>query len=853
MQRIVLPLFVFGLWILLASASVAADSDVTRQPNVLFVSIDDLNDWVGFLNGHPQVKTPNMDRLAARGVVFTDAHCAAPICGPSRSAVMSGRQPYHTGLYTNASNIKALSAAIKRDPSIQTLPSCFRDNGYQTFGAGKLFHGGVPKNTFDDYGPNHSSGGRSGGPFAELSSPAQRPSNLVTHGDLKVMLPLNRMPDDRPWGSSNTFDWGPVDLPPEEFSDGKVTNWAIEKLKALSQQVPADGQSPKPFFLGVGFFRPHQPLFNPKRFHDMYPPDQVQLPPHLDPTLANDLSDIGFVGQEYATRSATSGNHATVARYGRWNEAVSSYLASVSFVDDLLGRILDTLDASPFANNTHIVLWSDHGFHLGEKQHWGKATGWQRATQVPLVIVPARNSVDGFQPGGRCDRPVNLLDIYPTLVEACALPKQESLDGTSLVPLLAKPDAEPQRTTVTTWARGNHSVYTSDWHLMHYFDGTKELYSRSTDANEWTNVAEKNPDVIKSLGELVPQNDDIRLCVRMGPWKAIFPKKGSVMGDEPLLFETLFENQVEERKAETKKFPQIMAHITGYLRTVRLSSKYVTIPDMPLADLKSRLAKGGVVIEGGAIENVKAWHAVRPSEGLVYKGTNANGSGAVFITLESRTKDVRLPRLNNPVVKAYLASDSERTPLDIRPMTDEWAVVLPKDCPVQDVIVLETSEAPHLPIVPQVVSPNADGVYDLKAHQALVYGKKLCYEPLPHKNTIGYWVHATDWAQWHLRVDTPGTFEIEILQGCGTGQGGSQVAVHLVPAYPTVAEFENPAANSETKFTVEDTGHFQKFTWRNIGTLTASRRGWYVLQLKPIKIAKNAVMDCRAMKLTRTP
>ena len=571
----------------------------------------------------------------------------------------------------------------------------------------------------------------------------------------------------------------------------------------------------------------------------MYPPDQVELPPHL----VDDLQDVHAVGKEYARRAATSGSHATVVRYGRWNEAVSSYLASVSFVDDLLGQILDTLDATPFADNTHIVLWSDHGFHLGEKEHWGKATGWQRSTHVPLVIVPAKkNSIDGFQPGGRCDRPVNLLDLYPTLVEACSLPPRDNLDGKSLVPLLANPQAEPDRTTVTTWARGNHSVYTPDWHLMHYFDGTKELYSRSTDVHEWKNVAQQEVQTVKRLEQLVPRNDDVQLFVRMGPWKAVFPKPDSPMGDQPLLFETEFENQIEERVSEADKFDYILGHISGYLRTARLASKYVTIPDQPLAELKSRLTIANI-----KYEDVSSWHKLRPTQGLVYKSNNA-----VFIKLESASSsEIRMPRLNNSVSKCYLASNASKTPLAIRPMTTEWEIKLPTNRPDQDVLVLETVGEPHLPLVPQPVEPSANGSYDLPAHQALVYGKKICYEPTPGKNTIGYWVNPSDWAQWQLRVDEPGTFEVEILQGCGEGQGGSSVAVHLVPAYPTVSEFENPAAASKLQFAVKDTGHFQNFQWRSIGKLTAGHDGFYVLQLKPMKKAKNAIMDCRAMRLTR--
>ncbi|MDB4614481.1 sulfatase [bacterium] len=833
MRHLFLTLSAFSI---LAATSMANSLQAADRPNVLFISIDDLNDWVGFLDGHPDVKTPNMDRLAARGIIFTDAHCAAPICGPSRCAVMTGRRPNNTGLYTNAANIKALTKVIAKDPTIQTLPGYFRNHGYRTLGAGKLFHNGHPKGVFDDYGPTHSSGGRSGGPFKELDSAAQRPAQLFKQHNIEVMLPLNKMPDDRPWGSSNTFDWGPVDLPASDFSDGKVTQWALQELATMGDD---SSDRSKPFFLGVGFFRPHQPLFNPKKFHDLYPPDSIRLPE----TETDDLNDIDPVGLEYALRAATSGTHATVQQYGRWREAISSYLASVSFVDSLIGQILDQLDRSPFADNTHIVLWSDHGFHVGEKQHWGKATGWHRATHVPLVIVPANDSrTRSFTPG-RCSEPVNLVDLYPTLVEACGLPPVDGLDGNSLVPLMAKPATKAADAhTVTTWARGNHSVYTRDWHYMHYFDGSRELYSRKNDANEFKNVAHKpeNRGVVSRLSHLAPQDDDVVRFVRSGPWKAVFPKPGAPMGDEPLLFETGFENQIEERSAETERFAYVLEPIKAYLTSANLGSKYVTLPDFQLRDLKQRLKDAKITTP-----IITSWHKLRPSEGLAYKSDNA-----VYIKLDTADgKKIKLPRLNNPVTKAYLASDTSQKPLDITPKPTEWIIPLPKTRQTKDVLVIETVGEPYLPIVPQVTEATTDDEFQLPAHRALVYGEKLCYEPLPHKNTVGYWVNKTDWAQWRIKIDKPGTYEIRIQQGCGKGQGGSKVDVHLHPAYPSVQEFKSPPDESTFQFTVEDTGHFQNFKWRTIGQLTAERTGWYSLQLKPNQIAKNAVMDVRAMSL----
>ena len=534
-------------------------------PNVLFIAIDDLNDWVGFLDGHPQARTPNMDRLARRGVIFTNAHCTAPICGPSRAAVMTGLQPYHTGLYTNAANL------TRRRTDLVTLPRFFKEHGYQVMGTGKLFHGKAPKNAFHEYGPTSDSGGASGGPFTkeELATRKQNPTHRVDRGpgQLQAVLPLNRMPCDRNYRSSNTFDWGPVDVTDEEMSDGLVNQWAIKQLKRRHE---------KPFFLGVGYFRPHQPLFAPRKYHQMFPPDKVQLPK----VLANDLADLGKVGRDYGLVAATSGLHKTVVDYQQWKPAVSSYLACVTFVDTLLGRLLDALDQGPYAKNTWIVLWSDHGWHLGEKEHWGKATGWERASHVPLLIVPPRSAAPkGFQPGTRSERMVSLIDLFPTLVDACQLKPVPPLDGKSLLPLVRQPTAAWPAATVITWARGNHAVQTDRWRYMHYYDGSQELYDHRTDPLEWHNLADRVEfqQQKQQLQKWVPGNADVEHFVRMGKWKAVFPTRGSHLGNKPLLFDTEYRNGIEERTSVAEEYPEIVRKINQRVQAANQPEKYLTV------------------------------------------------------------------------------------------------------------------------------------------------------------------------------------------------------------------------------------------------------------------------------------
>jgi arylsulfatase A-like enzyme len=259
------------------------------------------------------------------------------------------------------------------------------------------------------------------------------------------------------------------------MGDGKITGWAVERLER-----PAD----RPFLLCVGYYRPHIPLFAPRRYFELYPEATTLLPRVLD----TDLDDLGETGRRWALDAVTAGAHKTVIAHGQWRAAVAAYLACVSFVDAQIGRLLDALDASPHRDNTVIALWGDHGWHLGEKQHWGKWTGWERATRVPLVIVPAPSNPPGARTGALCNRPVSLVDLFPTLVELCGLPALGDIDGRSLVPLVQDPIRET-RPVVTTFDYQNYSVRTDRWRLIHYQDGSEELYDHAADPDEWHNLA----------------------------------------------------------------------------------------------------------------------------------------------------------------------------------------------------------------------------------------------------------------------------------------------------------------------------------------------------------------------------
>ena len=453
--------------------SSANPQGVSSQTNILYITIDDLNDWIGCLDGHPQVKTPHIDRLAERGLLFTNAHCVVPACSGSRAANWSGLLPIHNGVYGNGQKIE------RTMPDAELLPLDLKKQGYITMGTGKLLHG-KSQRMFDEYGPDYDKWMPILPDERTISEKELKDSSPYVRHEiprLGITMPLNQMPRDRQRGSRtiDSFDWGPIDRPDEEWTDTESADWAVEKL---SQKYD------KPFMLAVGFYRPHQPLWVPKRFHDMYPPDSVVLPEL--PT--DDLDDLSPTARELARYALTSGAHSTVVENSQWRNAVSAYLACISFVDEQVGKVLDALDRSDYANNTMIVLWSDHGWQLGEKEHWGKFTAWERSTRVPLIIAPKKNATrKGFLPGKRSQQPVSLIDVYPTVIDMLGLKKRSDLDGNSLTSLLANPNTHWPHIALSTVGRGTHTVRVSRWRYIRYFDGSEELYDHQNDPNEWSN------------------------------------------------------------------------------------------------------------------------------------------------------------------------------------------------------------------------------------------------------------------------------------------------------------------------------------------------------------------------------
>jgi arylsulfatase A-like enzyme len=272
-------------------------------------------------------------------------------------------------------------------------------------------------------------------------------------------------------GLGHENDWGSLDLAEADYDDARTVDYAIDFLRSEHES---------PFFLACGTFRPHLPWYVPKKYFELYPLDEIKLPTVRE----DDLDDIPAEGQ--ALSQSRRSDFDTIKAAHHWKQAVQAYLASISFADAQVGRLIAALDASGLADRTIVVLWSDHGWHLGEKNHWHKMTLWEEATRVPLIVVAPGVTT----PGSRCASPASLIDVFPTLNELCGLPALDDLDGESLVPLLRDPNARRSEPVVIQYKRGQCAVRSVDHRYIRYSDGSEELYDHRSDPNEWVNLAD---------------------------------------------------------------------------------------------------------------------------------------------------------------------------------------------------------------------------------------------------------------------------------------------------------------------------------------------------------------------------
>ncbi len=476
--RIVISALLFLGWAACPQDILADDG----QPNVLFIAIDDLNDYIGPLGNHPGIKTPVLDRLAKQSVTFTNAHCAAPACHPSRVAVMTGVHPVHSGIYRNA--FGAHGPRWRREsPMLEkaiVLSQHFRNCGYRAVGGGKIFHTlqwtpGDSQNDPDAWDVYR------GDPLDPISADWPRPVRVP---DKKAGLGPGR-----PLGDRQLFGAAPIIREPEDsYGDHLVVDWAIEQLEAKTDQ---------PLFLAVGLFRPHIPWEVPRKWFDLYPLEGIQLPI----TGANDLDDAHSHRRESW--------HKWVTQNDQWKKLMRGYLASISYVDHQVGRLLAALERSPLKENTIVVLWSDHGFHIGEKENWEKFALWDQTTRVPLFVHAPGVSQDGR----RCSQPVSLVDLYPTLCDLAHLPIAEQCDGVSLVPQLKNPQKEKKELAVSSYQFAgerlpSHAVIGTRYRLIRYGNGFEELYDLETDPHELTNRIDDPSlkDVGDQLRSQIPKN-----------------------------------------------------------------------------------------------------------------------------------------------------------------------------------------------------------------------------------------------------------------------------------------------------------------------------------------------------------
>ncbi|MDP2897663.1 MAG: sulfatase [bacterium] len=414
------------------AAGLAAPARAAQRPNVLFIIVDDLNTDVGCY-GLPEAKTPNIDRLASRGVRFDYAYCQYPLCNPSRTSFLSGLRPETTRVFDNKVVLH------EKYPRVEFMPDFFRRHGYFVAGAGKIFHGEPKTGSFDAFDR--------------------------THSEEKGKTAVKRTP----WEGGRPPNWWAVLDGPEELSADAI---AARKIVAWIEQLAREG---KPFFLAAGFQRPHRLWIVPKKYFDLYPRVSVrdEPPMRLIPPVAL-MTELG------PSRPAEP----------KWQErAIAAYRAATSYMDAQTGKILAAMDRLKLWESTIVVLISDNGFHLGDHGLWSKHTLFERATRVPMIV-----SGPGVNAGKTCRRTTELLDIFPSLAELAGLRAPAALQGKSLVPLLRQPGTvwdRPARSVVEREDIFGRAVRTERWRYVEWNDGKQgsELYDHDRDPGEYVNLA----------------------------------------------------------------------------------------------------------------------------------------------------------------------------------------------------------------------------------------------------------------------------------------------------------------------------------------------------------------------------
>ncbi|VGO13637.1 Choline-sulfatase [Pontiella desulfatans] len=458
--------------LLAGAAAVLSVHAAAKKADVVFIVVDDLNDWVGVLGGHPQSKTPNIDALAKRGVLFSNAHCNAPTCNPSRKSFLSGLYPKSNGKYFNGGN------KLEKDrppffcdmpmsgPTSKSAPAeypymhqHFKKSGYRVVSGGKMAHGPI----------GHLVGEES------LDAVANRKSAAFNNEGAGYASARRNV-----WGQ-----YGATNQKDSQTSDYKIAHWAIDQWNTVTD---------KPLLMTIGIFRPHTPLTVPKAYFEKFPIESIQLPemPGFDDT--KDLPEYAKWIARYTNFDLTfdpRSVHEEILHRGgeeEWKYMVQSYLACINYADTQVGHLLEALKKNPRGRETMIILTGDHGWHLGEKGHWCKSALWCDSTHVPYIVVAPGVA----EPGTVNNQPVSLVDTYPTLCDFAGIPKPDHLDGESLIPLLKDPTAKRDAAFIS-YGPENTALQTERYRYIRYEDGSDELYDHRTDPHEWTNQS-NNPE-----------------------------------------------------------------------------------------------------------------------------------------------------------------------------------------------------------------------------------------------------------------------------------------------------------------------------------------------------------------------
>ena len=503
-------LFRAALFVVFMSAGTAC----AKQPNVLFLAVDDMNDWIGSLGATPRAITPNLDKLAARGVNFSNAHTPGVYCAPARAAIFSGQYASTTGCYRS-------SDYFTDHPEIEGLPLSFSKAGYTTLGVGKLYHhmpGSIDVRGWDEFYLRKPSQRKEGWSLdnwtEETPFPDPFPASVFNKGkEIKggLFLEWAGLPNDKE----------------EEMADTIRVNWAAEQLGKKHD---------KPFFLACGIYAPHFPNYCPQKYFDLYERDKIELPP----IKVDDLEDLPE--RMKRAKTARSKIHKELEAKGAVKDAIHGYLACMSYADAMMGRVLNALEKSPYADNTIVVLWSDHGYHHGEKYDWGKHTLWERTSNVPFIWAGP-----GVKKGVVTDVTASLIDMYPTFVEMCGLPRpHQKLEGTSLASTLEKPKVAKDRDVYLPYmAPGEYAIINKDWRYISYGDDGEELYDLKSDPNEWNNLAE-NPNY----------EDTKRLLRKSAPKKFSPAAPKRTIGKDLIIEGETFRWRKEGEKVAPKKTAQ---------------------------------------------------------------------------------------------------------------------------------------------------------------------------------------------------------------------------------------------------------------------------------------------------------